>query len=105
MRSYFIILNHLPPTSSQKNACKQIIKRQRDNCYNRDINKTLGKLRKLNHSSCLEGLKGGFLKQTVVELGTLETAITNRNTTGIEGLCHSGVAKDWSVPRAFGVCP
>lgn len=45
------------------------------NCYNGDINKMLGKLRKWNHSFCLEGLKKGFLKQIAVQLNIEEKGI------------------------------
>lgn len=62
MCSYFIILNLLLPLGKEK-TCKQIIKRQHDYCYNRDINKMLEKLRKWKHSFCLEGLRKDFLKQ------------------------------------------
>lgn len=89
----------------QEKACKQIIKRQHDNCYNREINKIQGKLRKLNHSFCLEGLRKGFLKQIVVELDLKKTGIPDyKNARSIERLCHVGVAKNLSVPRAYNVC-
>lgn len=104
MCSYFIILNLLLPLGKEK-TCKQIIKRQHDYCYNRDINKMLEKLRKWSHSFCLEGLRKGFLKQIVAELYLKEMGTPdNKNERSIERLCDFGVTKNLSVPRACSIC-
>lgn len=41
----------------------------------------------------------------MVELGIEALGILdNKNARVIERFCHCGVAKDFSVPRAFGAC-
>lgn len=59
----------------------------------------LGKLRKLNHPFCMEGLKKDFFKQ----LDTEDREIPEKkNISGIERLRHFGVATNLSVPRVYG---
>ena len=59
----------------------------------------LGKLRKLNHPFCMEGLK----KDSFKHLDTEDREIPEKkNIRGIERLRYFGVATNLSVPRVYG---